>query len=47
MRSSTAAALVAAAILSTLIYPLIGLKLREGRAGLERRDEPAEAPAPG
>jgi Kef-type K+ transport system membrane component KefB len=47
MRSSTDAALVAAAILSTLIYPLIGLKLREGRAGLERRDEPAEAPAPG
>jgi Kef-type K+ transport system membrane component KefB len=47
MRSSTAAALVAAAILSTLIYPLIGLKLREGRAGLERRDESLEAPAPG
>jgi Kef-type K+ transport system membrane component KefB len=47
MRSSTAAALVAAAILSTLIYPLIGLKLREGRAGLEPSAEPAEAPAPG
>jgi Kef-type K+ transport system membrane component KefB len=47
MRSATAASLVAAAILSTLIYPLIGLKLREGRAGVEQRDEPAEAPAPG
>jgi Kef-type K+ transport system membrane component KefB len=47
MRSSTAASLVGAAILSTLIYPLIGLKLREGRAGLEPREEPAEAPAPG
>jgi Kef-type K+ transport system membrane component KefB len=47
MRSSTAASLVAAAILSTLIYPMLGLKLREGRAGLERREEPAEAPAPG
>jgi Kef-type K+ transport system membrane component KefB len=47
MRSATAASLVAAAILSTLIYPLIGLKLREGRAGLEQRDEPAEAPAAG
>ena len=28
MRSSTAAGLVGAAILSTLIYPLIGLRLR-------------------
>ena len=32
MRSSTAAALVGAAILSTLIYPLVGLRLRRGRA---------------
>ena len=47
MRSSTAASLVGAAILSTLIYPLIGLKLREGRAGLEPADEAVEAPAPG
>jgi Kef-type K+ transport system membrane component KefB len=47
MRSVTAASLVAAAILSTLIYPLIGLKLREGRAGLERSGEPAEASAAG
>jgi Kef-type K+ transport system membrane component KefB len=47
MRSSTAAALVAAAILSTLLYPLIALKLREGRAGLEQAAEPAGASAPG
>ena len=32
MRSSTAAALVGAAILSTLIFPLIALRLRAGRA---------------
>jgi len=32
MRSSTAAALVGAAILSTLIFPLVGLRLRSGRA---------------
>jgi Kef-type K+ transport system membrane component KefB len=32
MRSSTAAALVGAAILSTLIFPLVGLRLRRGRA---------------
>ena len=47
MRSSTAASLVAAAILSTLIFPLLGLKLREGRAGVERSGEPAGASAPG
>jgi Kef-type K+ transport system membrane component KefB len=47
MRSSTAAALVGAAILSTLIYPLLGLKLREGRAGLEEAPDRAEARAPG
>jgi Kef-type K+ transport system membrane component KefB len=35
MHSSTSAALVGAAILSTAIFPLIGLKLREGRAGVE------------
>ena len=35
MRSSTAASLVGAAILSTMIFPLVGLKLREGRAGIE------------
>jgi Kef-type K+ transport system membrane component KefB len=31
MHSDTAAGLVGAAILSTLIYPLIGLRLRRGR----------------
>jgi len=35
MRSSTAAALVGAAIISTLAYPLIGMRLRRGRG-----DEP-------
>ncbi len=35
MRSSTAAALVGAAILSTLIYPLVGLQLRGDRAGAD------------
>jgi hypothetical protein len=31
MRSSTAAALVGAAVLSTLIYPIVGLRLRGDR----------------
>jgi Kef-type K+ transport system membrane component KefB len=31
MRSSTASALVGAAIISTLVYPLIGLRLRRDR----------------
>ena len=35
MRASTAASLVGAAILSTALFPLIGLKLREGEAGVE------------
>ncbi len=35
MRASTAASLVGAAILSTALFPLIGLKLREGQAGVE------------
>ena len=30
MRDSTAAALVGAAVLSTLIYPLLALRLRRG-----------------
>jgi hypothetical protein len=30
MHSSTAASLVGAAVLSTLIYPMLGLRLREG-----------------
>jgi Kef-type K+ transport system membrane component KefB len=35
MRSSTAASLVGAAILSTTIFPLVGLRLRAGRASPE------------
>ncbi|HEY6604938.1 MAG TPA: cation:proton antiporter [Gaiellaceae bacterium] len=35
MRLSTASALVGAAILSTLIYPLVGMRLRRGRAADE------------
>jgi Kef-type K+ transport system membrane component KefB len=38
MRTSTAAALVGAAVLSTLVYPILGLRLRG--------DRPVEAPAP-
>jgi Kef-type K+ transport system membrane component KefB len=38
MRASTASALVGAAIISTLVYPLVGLRLR--------RDRPQEQPAP-
>jgi hypothetical protein len=36
MRHSTAAALVGAAVVSTLIYPLVGLRLRGARAAVER-----------
>jgi Kef-type K+ transport system membrane component KefB len=46
MRSSTAASLVGAAILSTTIFPLLGLKLREGRAGLEPVEPATAQPAP-
>ncbi len=35
MRASTAASLVGAAILSTALFPLIGLRLRSGEAGVE------------
>ena len=45
MRASTAASLVGAAILSTMIFPLVGLKLREGRAGLDAEPSPAPSPA--
>jgi hypothetical protein len=38
MRTSTAAALVGAAVLSTLVYPILGLRLRG--------DRPVQAPAP-
>jgi Kef-type K+ transport system membrane component KefB len=40
MRTSTAAALVGAAMLSTLIYPLVGLALKRGGA-----EEAAATPA--
>ena len=40
MRSSTAAGLVGAAILSSLVYPLVGLRLRR-----DRIDEPEPQPA--
>jgi Kef-type K+ transport system membrane component KefB len=43
MRTSTAASLVGAGILSTAIFPLIGLRLRGGRA---RAPAEQEAPAP-
>jgi len=45
MRSSTAAGLVGAAMLSTLIYPFVGLALRRGQ-GAEPAAVPEEAPAP-
>jgi Kef-type K+ transport system membrane component KefB len=35
MRASTASALVGAAIISTLVYPLVALRLRRGRVGTE------------
>jgi Kef-type K+ transport system membrane component KefB len=43
MRSSTAASLVGAAVLSTAIFPLVGLRLRGDRAAT---DEAHEEPAP-
>ena len=44
MRASTASALVGAAIISTLVFPLLGLRLRRDRP--KERDEPPE-PTPG
>ena len=41
MLSSTAASLVGAAMLSTLVFPLVALTLRRGRAGVEPRPLPA------
>jgi hypothetical protein len=35
MRATTAASLVGAAVLSTAIFPLVGLRLRGSRAGVE------------
>jgi Kef-type K+ transport system membrane component KefB len=48
MKTSTAAGLVGAAMLSTLVFPFVGLALRK-RSEAEQRDEPptaAQAPAP-
>jgi Kef-type K+ transport system membrane component KefB len=45
MRSSTAAELVGAAILSTLIFPLVGLQLRRGGEPEAGPLEPAPAPS--
>ena len=48
MRSDTAAGLVGAAILSTLVFPLIGLRLRrdvEGKGDEGLGAEPRPAPA--
>ena len=41
MRSSTSAGLVGAAILSTAIFPLVGLRIRRGGAGSAAEPEPA------
>ena len=38
MRPSTAAALVGAGIISTLAFPLVGLRLRAGRAATDLED---------
>ncbi|MDQ4131900.1 MAG: cation:proton antiporter [Actinomycetota bacterium] len=51
MRSSTASALVGAGIISTLVFPLIGLRLRAGRTADDDEapevvDETYEGPAP-
>ena len=46
MRSSTAAGLVGAAIISTLIFPLLGARLRRGGEGSEGTLEATPAPAP-
>jgi hypothetical protein len=53
MRTSTAAGLVGAAMLSTLIFPFVGLALRKRAPDREEppapaaTDEAAAAPAPG
>ena len=39
MHASTAASLVGAAVLSTLVFPILGLRLRERRTGRRPRDE--------
>lgn len=42
MRPSTSAALVGAAILSTMVFPLVGLRLRKGRVESDLEDLPAD-----
>jgi Kef-type K+ transport system membrane component KefB len=44
MKSSTAAGLVGAAMLSTLIYPFVGLALRRGAAEVIEAEPPDEGP---
>ncbi len=39
MRASTAAALVGAAVLSTLVFPVLGLRLRGDLAAAEAAEE--------
>jgi Kef-type K+ transport system membrane component KefB len=47
MRSSTAAALVGAAIVSALVFPLVAMRLRKGSTGLpEEADELSDGAAP-
>ena len=41
MRSSTAASLVGAAMISTLAFPLVAMALRNGRSGVEPEPQPA------
>ncbi len=41
MRSSTAASLVGAAMISTFAFPLIAMSLRRGRAGIDLEPQPA------
>jgi hypothetical protein len=47
MRSSTAAALVGAAIISTLVFPLVGLRLRRDRVAAEQGTDMIDEPSPG
>jgi Kef-type K+ transport system membrane component KefB len=46
MRSSTAAALVGAAIVSALVFPLLGMRLRKGATGLPDEVEEIAATRP-
>ena len=46
MQASTAAGLVGAAMLSTLVYPFVGLALRKGGEEATRRRRPPDAGPP-